>query len=96
MTENPQKIWPVELNSPKSINPRLKDDYYEVLVRHMKRLVKERDGFAHQIVDISLQSPNLDGKGGGDSTGGLTPEKNHMALEVSESKAKIRRLNQQL
>jgi hypothetical protein len=56
--------------------------------------------YASRVVEISIASPSGhedgdEGRGGGGG-GGLTPEKNHLALEVSESKAKIRKLNQQL
>ena len=88
----------------------MRDDLYSVLIRHLKRLVRQRDDLAHRVVEITIASPQSSevtaynpnavvgggGSGGGGAVGGLTPEKNHLALEVAESKAKIRRLNQQL
>ena len=87
----------------------MRDDLYSVLIRHLKRLVRQRDDLAHRVVEITIASPQPSevtaysanvvggsGSGGGGAVGGLTPEKNHLALEVAESKAKIRRLNQQL
>jgi len=101
VTDNPNKIWNCnELDNPKRLDEAMRDDLYSVLIRHLKRLVRERDDFAHRVVEITIASPQpseaVAGGGGGGAVGGLTPEKNHLALEVAESKAKIRRLNQQL
>ena len=79
---------------------------YALLVRHLKRLVRERDDYAHRVVEMAIAGPSTSvvrgvGDGAEEAAGasgssGLTPEKNHLALEVSESKAKIRKLKQQL
>ena len=66
-----------------------KKQLYTLLVGHLKTLVQERDHFSHQIVEITLASPSAT-----QETNGITPEKNHLALEVSEFKAKVRKLNQ--
>ena len=87
------------MDNPTRLDDAMRDDLYTVLIRHLKRLVRERDDFAHRVVEITIASPQPSeaaGGGGGGAVGGLTPEKNHLALEVAESKAKIRRLNQQL
>ena len=110
VTENPDHVWSSEYDDPSRL-PADKSvgDLYTVLVRHVKRVVTERDKFAHRVVEISLASPagKDDGEesaaaaGGGGSAAGsgggsLSQEKNHLALEVAESKAKIRKLNQAL
>ena len=86
------------MDNPKRLDDAMRDDLYTVLIHHLKRLVRERDDFAHRVVEITIASPQPSeaAAGGGGAVGGLTPEKNHLALEVAESKAKIRRLNQQL
>ena len=75
------------------MDPQEKDRLFLMLVDHLKTLVQERDKFAHKVVEISLASPKNNGH---DNMESLSPEKNHLALEVSEFKAKIRKLNQQL
>lgn len=74
------------------MDPAEKEKLFLMLVQHLKTLVQERDKFAHKVVEISLASP----KTANDNMESLSPEKNHLALEVSEFKAKIRKLNQQL
>ena len=100
VTDNPDKIWPQELDDPKTISDAShKDDLYKVLVRHVKRLAKERDSLAHKVVEITLASPEGQNDGQKDEAAAedmLSPEKNHLALEASEYKAKIRKLKQQL
>lgn len=91
VTDNPQLIWSSELDNPENVADGQKGDLYSVLVHHLKTLVRERDSFAHKIVEITLASPSAT-----QETMGITPERNHLALEVSEYKAKIRKLNQQL
>ena len=94
MTENPKLIWSSqELDDPDRINSEAqKTQLYSLLVEHLKTLVRERDHFSHQIVEITLASPSATGQ----ETNGITPERNHLALEISEFKAKVRKLNQQL
>ena len=101
ITENPRKIWSSELDDPTKLDSESqKNDLYTILVAHLKRLCRERDAFAHKVVEITLASPIRNGTGDhGSDNGGesyLSPEKNHLALEVAESKAKIRKLNQLL
>lgn len=91
VTENPKNIWSSELDNPKVLKADQKDDLYSVLVSHVKRVVRERDDYASKVIQISLNSPKENG-----DDDSLSPEKNHLALEVAESKAKIRKLNQQL
>jgi hypothetical protein len=45
VTDNPEKIWnSTEYDSPSRIlDPDTKDDMYSLLVKHLKRLVRERD-----------------------------------------------------
>ena len=98
VTDNPKKIWSSELDNPTSMEQSQKDGLYGILVHHLKRLVKERDDYAGRVVEISLASPTSSSSTA-DSAAvatGLTPERSHLALEVSESKAKIRKLNQLL
>ena len=87
------------MDNPKRLDDAMRDDLYSVLIRHLKRLVRERDDYAHRVTEITIASPQPSetavGNVGG-AVGGLSPEKNHLALEIAESKAKIRRLNQQL
>ena len=107
VTDNPEKIWPSELDDPQRFDSEQRDDLYKVLVRHVKRLTRERDSLAHKVVEITLASPDEErgqadgGNEGSKAIGGgqdqsLSPEKSHLALEASEYKAKIRKLNQQL
>ena len=91
MTDNPRLIWNnAELDDPANLESGQKNDLYGLLIKHLKNLVQERDKFAHQIVEISLASPSVT------EDHGITPEHNHFALKVSEFKAKVRKLNQQL
>ena len=91
---NPKLIWSAtKLDDPSALEAGLqRDDLYLLLVTHLKTLVKQRDQFSHQIVEITLASPSATGQ----ETNGITPERNHLALEVSEFKAKVRKLNQAL
>lgn len=92
VTDNPKLIWSSqELDDPLALDEAQRNDLYCLLVRHLKTLVQERDQFSHQIVEITLASPSAT-----QETNGITPERNHLALEVSEFKAKVRKLNQQL
>ena len=85
------------MDNPKRLDDAMRDDLYSVLIRHLKRLVRERDDYAHRVTEITIASPSETAVGNvGGAGGGLSPEKNHLALEIAESKAKIRRLNQQL
>ena len=87
-------IWSSqELDEPDQIaSETQKKQLYTLLVGHLKTLVQERDHFSHQIVEITLASPSATGQ----ETNGITPERNHLALEISEFKAKLRKINQQL
>lgn len=91
VTDNPKLIWTRDLEDPASMTDGQRNDLYSLLVHHLKTLVKERDNFSHQIVEITLASPSAT-----QETMGITPERNHLALEISEFKAKLRKLNQQL
>ena len=93
VTDNPKLIWnSPELDDPCNLDENQRSQIYSLLVRHLKTLVQERDHFSHQIVEITLASPSATGQ----ETNGITPERNHLALEISEFKAKVRKLNQQL
>jgi len=94
VTDNPKLIWSSqELDEPDQIaSETQKKQLYTLLVGHLKTLVQERDHFSHQIVEITLASPSATGQ----ETNGITPERNHLALEISEFKAKLRKINQQL
>lgn len=98
VTENPEKIWPTDYDDPKAMTVEQKDKYYFILVKHVKKLVKQRDSFANQVMEIALQTTNPNEESTSDSRSStqLTPEKNHFALEISESKSKVRKLNHQL
>ena len=63
----------------------------------MKKLVQDRDSFAHHIVEITLttSSSGQDSAQNRESSK-ITPERNHLAFELSEYKAKVRKLNSQL
>ena len=92
VTDNPQLIWSSENDNPDEVlDESQRNDLYKLLVSHLKQLTKERDAFSHQIVEITLASPSAT-----QETNGITPERNHLALEISEFKAKVRKLNQQL
>merc|ERR1719225_31315 len=91
ITENAVEfgIWNKDLDDPQELKDSQWTDLYQLLVKHLRNLVLERDQFSHQIVEITLASPSAT-----QETNGITPEKNHLALEVSEFKAKVRKLNQ--
>ena len=92
VTENPNTIWHSDLDDPKRIDPSMKDELYCILVNNIKRVVCERDVFSHQVVEktIALEKRKAE------DHSELSPEKNHLALELSEFKAKFRKLNHQL
>ena len=92
VTDNPKLIWSSELDSTELLDETQRNNLYKLLVSHLKQLTKERDAFSHQIVEITLASPSASGQ----DTNGITPERNHLALEIPEFKAKVRKLNQQL
>ena len=70
---------------------------YGQLVHSVKRLAKERDLWQEKVVKISLASPHYDGgQGQGQGHAVLSPEKSHKAFELSDHKAKIRKLTQLL
>jgi hypothetical protein len=85
-----------------NIDPRLdpdqKDNLYSVLVKHVNQLVHDRDVFAHHIVEMRLTNATTaaDAVSASRDASKITPERNHLALEISEYKAKVRKLNQQL
>ena len=91
VTDNPERIWNKDLDDPMGLEDSQRNHLYQLLVKHLRLLVQERDQFSHQIVEITLASPSAT-----QETNGITPERNHLALEVSEFKAKVRKLNQQL
>ena len=82
------------------------------MYENFRNLVNQRDEFAHRMVSANLfqskVSSNLDRPDfvnnsalhnsilTGSSGSNITPESNHIALEVSELKAQIRKLKQQL
>ena len=65
---------------------------------HFRELVHQRDDFANKWVSASLQKalPTQKENTQSPSRTTITPESNHIALEVSELKAQIRKLKQQL
>ena len=105
MTDNPARIWPVDLCNPDEISDSSKkDEMYALLIRHLKTLVQERDKLTNEVVDLTIKAAaSLDcqtGSNGGSASpnaaNGIVRERNHLALEVSELKAKIRALNQEM
>lgn len=50
VTENPNHVWSSDLDDPTQLNITQKDDLYVVLVKHLKKLVEDRDAFAHQVI----------------------------------------------
>lgn len=96
-----------ELHSQEQVN-----QHYLLLVNHLRNLVQQRDEFAHMMISANLykskhsidkQKVDVANNGSAgastsnaisDST--ITPESNHIALELSELKAQIRKLKQQL
>ncbi len=92
VTDNPKLIWNhADLDNPDELEDGQRNDLYVQLIGHLKMLVKERDTFAHRVVEITLASPSET-----QETMGITPERSHLALEISEYKAKLRKLSQQL
>merc|ERR1712141_165450 len=79
VTDNPDRIWNKDLNDPLEMEESQRNQLYTLLVQHLEHLVQERDQFSHQIVEITLASPSAT-----QETNGITPERNHLALEVSE------------
>ncbi len=75
-----------------------RDNLYVILVNHIKQLVHDRDTFAHHIVEMTLTHSTAcaDAANASRDASKITPERNHLALEISEYKAKVRKLNQQL
>ncbi|XP_071747286.1 uncharacterized protein [Lepeophtheirus salmonis] len=82
VTDNPTNVWTSELNDPSSLVPNQRDLMYVLLVSHVKKLVKERDEFARQMVGLSASAKvkklrsecergpeDGDGRGGGGSSG---------------------------
>ncbi|CAB4070329.1 unnamed protein product [Lepeophtheirus salmonis] len=56
VTDNPTNVWTSELNDPSSLVPNQRDLMYVLLVSHVKKLVKERDEFARQMVGLSASA----------------------------------------
>ncbi len=98
MTDNPECIWSTDLNDPGRLDPQQKDNLYVVLVNHMKQLIQDRDYFAHHIVEMTISNSSTAQESAiaAQNSSKITPERNHLALEISEYKAKVRKLNQQL
>ena len=95
VTENPLKIWPSDLCDPdKFPDENKKDEMYTLLIQHLRMLVQERDKLSDQLIEMTLKQHEapLDGS----SANTITRERNHLALEVSELKAKIRGMNQEV
>ena len=98
MTDNPKCIWSDDLNDPGRLPQEQRDNLYLILVNHVKQLVHDRDSYAHHIVEMTLSTSSscADANGATRDASKITPERNHLALEISEYKAKVRKLNQQL
>ena len=106
---NPERVWTEDISRPDSGELNSQEQihqHYVLLVNHLRTLVQQRDEFAHKMITTTLQlsdekSQNLNrnvasAKIASLSGTAITPESNHMALEVSEFKAQIRKLKQQL
>ena len=112
---NPERVWTEEISRPDAgeLNSQGQtNQYYLLLVNHLKTLVQQRDDFSQKLVKVTLQLNHLTENGKTSipdpimpvsnsmtpSASGMaiTPESNHQALEASEFKAQIRKLKQQL
>ncbi|KAK2706070.1 hypothetical protein QYM36_016180 [Artemia franciscana] len=98
VTDNPRSIWCSEWSSPSKIEPEQKDALYVILVDHVKRLVKERDDYASQVVQLVLQEVSTDVKtpSSVSSTSSSVSDRHHTAVELADLKAKLRRFRQEL
>ena len=98
VTENPDKIWPSELDDPSCLRDDVRDQMYRLLVRRVKALAEQRDVAQRGLIEAELTAREeaAAARRGASSKGDLSPEKSHLALEASEFKAKIRKLQQQL
>lgn len=105
---NPEWVWTEEISRPDSgelLSQEQINQHYVLLVNHLRNLVQQRDEFAHKMISANLnqskvatnkeKTNNLTSLNAV-SESNITPESNHIALEVSELKAQIRKLKQQL
>lgn len=106
VTDNPNRVWPDELCHPADISDiHRKDELYTLLISHLKTLVQERDQLSNQVVDITLKHKEEVASVAAASASAATASststsaewrERKMTLEVSELKAKLRGLNQDL
>ncbi|XP_054717711.1 girdin-like [Uloborus diversus] len=97
ITDNPEAIWTNEWNELSLVPPEEQEHMYNMLVQHLRRLVKERDELSQKVVHSALQNLCL--------TSGTTPispssassmDKSHLIVELADVKARLRKLQQEV
>ncbi|KAG8189736.1 hypothetical protein JTE90_012916 [Oedothorax gibbosus] len=97
VTDNPESVWTTEWNDLSVVPPEDQEHMYSLLIRHIRRLVKEKDELSQRVIHSALQ--NLCFTSG---TSTLSPssstnlDKSHLIVELADLKARLRKLQQEV
>ncbi|XP_046341956.1 girdin-like isoform X2 [Haliotis rufescens] len=92
ITDDSEAVLPIE-------PPAELEAYTEKMFAHLTRLIKERDDVSELMTDLSQERDFYQSQAEGAAAPiipTVTPEKHHLAVELAESKAKLRRTRQEL
>ncbi|GFS38409.1 protein Daple, partial [Trichonephila inaurata madagascariensis] len=97
ITDNPESIWISEWNELPLVPPEDQEHMYNLLVQHLRRLVKEKDELSQRVIQSALQ--NLCFTSGTSTlspTSSTSIDKSHLIVELADVKARLRKLQQEV
>eukprot|EP00057_Strongylocentrotus_purpuratus_P030818 XP_782798.3 PREDICTED: girdin isoform X2 [Strongylocentrotus purpuratus] len=102
VTDNSENVFNLELGELSDLDQAQKEIVSKNMINHLRRLASERDDYSETIMELSQEKEFLqsqaDGRVLSPSPSLTSPgtDKRHVTVELAESKAKLRRMRQEL
>ncbi|XP_041468126.1 girdin-like isoform X2 [Lytechinus variegatus] len=102
VTDNSENVFNLELGELSDLDQAQKEIVSKNMINHLRRLASERDDYSETIMELSQEKEYLqsqaDGRVLSPSPSLTSPgtDKRHVTVELAESKAKLRRMRQEL
>ncbi|XP_072171523.1 girdin-like [Diadema setosum] len=103
ITDNSENVFSLELGEVGDLDQAQKEIVSKNMINHLRRLASERDDYSETIVELSQEKEyfqsQAEGRGLSSPSPSLTSpgtDKRHVTVELAETKAKLRRLRQDL
>lgn len=97
ITDNPETVWSNEWNELGILPPDDQEHMYNLVVQHLRNLVRDRDELAQKLINVSLQNLSLTS-----TSNPLSPsstcnlDKSHLIVELADVKSRLRKLQQEV